>query len=182
MRDHRFEFYDALPSGSRDFEQRVFEFLRNWLCDESLDKRKETLDLAGWTNYAPMNIPHQENGYDCGMFALKYAQCVSLDLDLETHPFGQEHMTYFRRRAFLELMRVPMKVDFMFIEASALRRIAQQNAARLADWCRICCRDVPRTAMIQLNCSPQRINKCRMCNKCFYLFRTKCPSCKGYYR
>lgn len=110
MRDHRFEFYDALPSGSRDFEQNVFRNLRKWLCDESLDKRKETLDLDGWTNHAPMDIPHQENGYDCGMFALKYAQCVSLDLELEAHPFGQQHINAFRRRAIMELMRVPMKL------------------------------------------------------------------------
>ena len=110
LRDCRFEFYDALPSGSRDFEQSVFETLRKWLCDESLDKRKTELDLAGWVNYAPMGIPHQENGYDCGMFALKYAQCCSLDLDLETHPFQQQHMNTFRRRAIMEMMRRPMEL------------------------------------------------------------------------
>lgn len=104
MRDRRFEFYDALPSGSRDFESKVFSNLRRWLCDESLDKQKEELDLEGWTNYAPMNIPHQENGYDCGMFALKYAHCCALDLDLERHPFGQKHMVAFRHHALAEMM------------------------------------------------------------------------------
>ena len=48
--------------------------------------------------------------------------------------------------------------------------------------CRQCCRDVLETKMIQLNCSTQRSNKCKMCNKCFYGCAGKCPFCKGKYR
>ena len=48
--------------------------------------------------------------------------------------------------------------------------------------CRQCCRDVLETEMIQLNCSTQRSNKCKMCNKCFYGCAGKCPFCKGKYR
>ena len=106
MRDQRFEYYDALPTDDHSFEQNVFRVLRKWLCEESLDKRHEELNLDGWTDYAPMNIPHQKNGYDCGVFALMYAQSVSLGLDLETHPFGQEHMLMFRRRMMVALMRL----------------------------------------------------------------------------
>merc|ERR1711934_404941 len=43
IRDKRFEFYDALPSGHHDFENDVLKNLRQWLSDESLDKRKESL-------------------------------------------------------------------------------------------------------------------------------------------
>ena len=69
------------------------------------------------------------------------------------------------------------------IEEEALRRYAQQHAERLvADWCCTCCRDVPKTEMIQLDCSTQRINECKMCNKCYYRCKKKCPCCKGNYR
>ena len=48
--------------------------------------------------------------------------------------------------------------------------------------CLQCCRDVLETEMIQLNCSTQRSNRCKMCNKCFYGCAGKCPFCKGKYR
>lgn len=105
VRDKRFEFYDALPSGWKDFEHEVFGNLRRWLCDESRDKLKKEWDLTGWVDYGPTEIPHQQNGYDCGMFAVKYAQCMALDVDLESLPFGQPNLSSFRRRAVLEMMR-----------------------------------------------------------------------------
>ena len=104
IRDKRFEFYDALPSGHHDFENDVLKNLRQWLSDESLDKRKESLDLEGWVDHAPTHIPHQRNGHDCGMFAVKYAQCAALDLNMEDLPFGQQHVEMFRKRAVLEMM------------------------------------------------------------------------------
>lgn len=104
IRDKRFEFYDALPSGHRAFEKQVLANLRRWLCDESLDKRKKPLDVEDWVDHAPTHIPHQSNGYDCGMFAVKYAQSVALDLNLEDLPFGQQHVDMFRERAILEMM------------------------------------------------------------------------------
>lgn len=105
IRDKRFEFYDALPcGGSQCFERKALSNLRRWIVDESMDKRRVDLDLSDWTDYIPTAIPHQDNGVDCGMFAVKYAQAVALDLNLEDHPFGQQHIEDFRVRAIKEMM------------------------------------------------------------------------------
>eukprot|EP00658_Telonema_sp_P-2_P084772 TRINITY_DN9505_c0_g1_i1.p1 TRINITY_DN9505_c0_g1~~TRINITY_DN9505_c0_g1_i1.p1 ORF type:complete len:593 (-),score=76.11 TRINITY_DN9505_c0_g1_i1:192-1970(-) len=111
IRDKRFEFYDALPTpGEQRYERDCLEHLRRWICDESQDKLKREMDLSQWTNYIPTDIPHQQNGYDCGMFALKYAQCVALDLELETMPFSQRDIQDFRRRAILEMMNTKIEL------------------------------------------------------------------------
>ena len=104
-RDKRFEFYDSLPENHKIFETHTFEILRKWLVDVWRNKYEIELDLSGWKDHAPWDIPHQNNGYDCGMFALKYAQCVALDLDIGAHPFGPGHMELFRLQTTIELLR-----------------------------------------------------------------------------
>lgn len=46
--------------------------------------------------------PKQNNGSDCGMFTLKFADYRSRDLDLDFH---QRNMQYFRRRTAWELFK-----------------------------------------------------------------------------
>jgi Ulp1 family protease len=107
IRDERFELYDAMPATKKSessFEREVFRNLRRWIQDESNDKHGIDFDLTRWTDHGPWDIPHQQNGFDCGMFAVKYSQCVALDLPLEELPFGQEHMEQFRQRAILEML------------------------------------------------------------------------------
>ena len=99
----RFEFYDSIPSG-RSFGADVFRNLRRWLQDESENKRKQSISLDSWEDYAPLEIPHQDNAYDCGLFTIKFGQCLALDLDLSSYPFGQQHMDQLRQRAILEMM------------------------------------------------------------------------------
>ncbi len=41
---------------------------RDYLISESLDKKKESLDMSGWTDVIPKDIPRQENSWDCGVF------------------------------------------------------------------------------------------------------------------
>ena len=105
LRDKRFEFYDAMPSQKNEFGTEVLGNLRRWVCDEAQHKFGKIWDLKEWTDHRPNDIPCQQNGYDCGMFAIKYAQCVALDLDLQTNPFTQQHIAMFRRRAVYEMMQ-----------------------------------------------------------------------------
>ncbi|KAH0629023.1 hypothetical protein JD844_010766 [Phrynosoma platyrhinos] len=46
-------------------------------------------------------IPQQMNGSDCGMFACKYADCISKDKPIN---FTQQHMPYFRKRMVWEIL------------------------------------------------------------------------------
>jgi len=66
-----------------------------------LDKKKVTYDLSDWEDYAPKNCPHQENGYDCGVFASTVAEYVSRE---EQFDFGQKHMKYIRERMIYEII------------------------------------------------------------------------------
>ena len=47
--------------------------LLRYIADEAKNKREETLDVSGWKQIAPTNIPEQKNGCDCGVFMVKFA-------------------------------------------------------------------------------------------------------------
>lgn len=91
QRNRRFEYYDSLGSSNRECLQR----LRRYLQDEARDKKKIELDLADWGDHQPKDIPLQKNGYDCGVFACKFAECIA-----SGRPF------YFSQVFFL-LVRLP---------------------------------------------------------------------------
>jgi len=69
----RFEYYDSLGSPNPTCLKR----LRQYLQDEAQDKKGIKLDLLDWTDYQPREIPMQRNGYDCGVFACKFAECIA---------------------------------------------------------------------------------------------------------
>eukprot|EP00158_Paraphelidium_tribonemae_P005817 Partr_v1_DN27541_c0_g1_i1_m30619 putative specific peptidase len=96
MKKKRIEYYDSLHG----LDSKFFKLIRSYLQQESMDKRKVELDLTEWTDYAPKNIPCQENGYDCGVFTCIFAEyrsrCVEFD-------FAQEHMKYLRNRMVYEI-------------------------------------------------------------------------------
>jgi len=107
LTDKRIEFYDSM----RGPAEKHFQVLRRWIKDEWLDKKKQQLDLSQWEDYTPPRCPQQNNGIDCGVFVCKFADCVGRQLDLngQPAPFGQQHMTLFRRRLCLELIRGKME-------------------------------------------------------------------------
>ncbi|XP_027488204.1 sentrin-specific protease 1-like, partial [Corapipo altera] len=52
-----------------------------YLKQESLDKKRKEFDTNGWAllSKKSQEIPQQMNGSDCGMFACKYADCITKD-------------------------------------------------------------------------------------------------------
>ncbi|KAI9595613.1 hypothetical protein BDF19DRAFT_58982 [Syncephalis fuscata] len=62
FRKKRIEYYDSLFGSNR----RCFTLLRDYLEQESLDKKKCSFDQSGWQDYEAKDIPGQANGYDCG--------------------------------------------------------------------------------------------------------------------
>lgn len=65
LRKKRFEYYDSLGAENK----RAFKIMRNYLVEEAKDKKKGNLDLSDWTDYFNERNPHQQNGFDCGVFA-----------------------------------------------------------------------------------------------------------------
>ena len=101
IRDKRFEFYDSMNGSG----EKVFVNLRRWLQDEWQDKKKQAIDLEGWTNFTANGCLEQRNGFDCGVFVLKFADALGRDLDLDNQPDWQQHMSLFRKRIALECLQ-----------------------------------------------------------------------------
>jgi len=77
--------------------------LRSYVRDEAkLHSGENNYDLSGWQDYIPKDIPAQENGYDCGVFACTYADFLSEDLQLT---FTQEHIPSFRLKMVNDILR-----------------------------------------------------------------------------
>uniref|UniRef100_A0A8R1Y4M6 ULP_PROTEASE domain-containing protein n=1 Tax=Onchocerca volvulus TaxID=6282 RepID=A0A8R1Y4M6_ONCVO len=83
------DYYDSM-GGSND---HCLDILSEYLCEESLDKRKKEFDLSRWQLVNRDDIPQQMNGSDCGMFACKFAEYASRRAQIS---FNQQHMPYFR--------------------------------------------------------------------------------------
>nr|XP_016448613.1 PREDICTED: ubiquitin-like-specific protease ESD4 [Nicotiana tabacum] len=74
-----------------------------YFIDEVKDKNGKDIDVSSWKQEFVVDLPEQENGFDCGMFMLKYADFYSRDIGL---CFNQEHMPYFRLRTAKEILRL----------------------------------------------------------------------------
>eukprot|EP01117_Protostelium_nocturnum_P019120 TRINITY_DN8197_c0_g1_i2.p1 TRINITY_DN8197_c0_g1~~TRINITY_DN8197_c0_g1_i2.p1 ORF type:complete len:574 (-),score=241.18 TRINITY_DN8197_c0_g1_i2:408-2129(-) len=100
IKEKRFEYYDSLGgSGTRG---TVLKNLRKWLSAEYLDKKKQQLDLSEWSDYKNTGmVPQQQNGYDCGVFTCRFADCISQN---KPFPFSQEHMQHFRKRLMVDIL------------------------------------------------------------------------------
>jgi len=66
-----------------------------------MSKKNVDIDLSKWQDYTPHDIPHQQNGYDCGVFMCAYAECVSRD---DAFFFSQRDMEVIRKRMCLEIL------------------------------------------------------------------------------
>ena len=113
VRDKRFEFYDSLGNDSESGHRialkeatEVLGFFRQYLTDEQqIHSPKIPLDLTEWVDYIPSardgTMPRQRNTIDCGIFVMKVAERLALDLPLD---FSQADIPYLRRRMALELV------------------------------------------------------------------------------
>lgn len=70
---------------------------------------RKSLDLEKYTKHVRAS-PLQQNGYDCGMFVIKYADFRSRIRDPKSQHmppeavFGQSKMSYYRQKTALELV------------------------------------------------------------------------------
>jgi sentrin-specific protease 1 len=97
MEEKTIVYYDSM--GDRD--QALLHTVLDYLKQEHRDKKKCELDSDRWTLSHADNIPKQENGYDCGLFLLKYAQCLARGQPLD---FSQDNMDFFRQRLIWEII------------------------------------------------------------------------------
>ncbi|KAK9664726.1 hypothetical protein RND81_14G063700 [Saponaria officinalis] len=98
-KDKTFQYLDSL--GGRD--SRVLSVLANYYVDEVKDKSGQDIDVNSWDLEYVEDLPEQQNGFDCGVFMIKYADFYSRGMGLH---FSQENMPYFRRRTAKEILRL----------------------------------------------------------------------------
>ncbi|NXG12952.1 SENP1 protease, partial [Grallaria varia] len=92
-------YYDSMGG----INSEACRVLLQYLKQESLDKKRKEFDTNGWAllSKKSQEIPQQMNGSDCGMFACKYADCITKDKPIN---FTQQHMPYFRKRMAWEIL------------------------------------------------------------------------------
>jgi sentrin-specific protease 1 len=98
-KEGKFQYLDSL--GGMDDE--VLEVLARYFVDEVKDKSGKDINVSSWKQEFVEDLPVQKNGFDCGMFMIKYADFYSRGLGL---CFNQGHMSYFRQRTAKEILKL----------------------------------------------------------------------------
>ncbi|CAN8231921.1 unnamed protein product [Cochlearia groenlandica] len=98
-RDRKFMYLDSLNG----VDPMILNALSKYLGDEAKEKSGKNIDVSSWDMEFVEDLPQQQNGYDCGVFMLKYIDFFSRGLEL---CFSQEHMPYFRLRTAKEILRL----------------------------------------------------------------------------
>ncbi|KAJ3699885.1 hypothetical protein LUZ61_003590 [Rhynchospora tenuis] len=96
VKQKSFQYLDSLGG----MDGLVLESVAKYLVDEAWDKNNVEMDTHSWKQET-VSLPRQQNGYDCGMFMLKYIDFYSRGMSL---CFGQEDMEYFRKRTVKEIL------------------------------------------------------------------------------
>ncbi|RVW55646.1 Ubiquitin-like-specific protease 1A [Vitis vinifera] len=76
--DKKFQYLDSL----KGMDTRVLKVLARYYVDEVKDKSEKDIDLSSWEQEYVEDLPEQKNGYDCGMFMIKYADFYSRGIEL----------------------------------------------------------------------------------------------------
>ncbi|KAJ1643703.1 hypothetical protein LPJ64_004554 [Coemansia asiatica] len=89
-------YYDALLGDNEECLQLLMQYLH----EESKDKVGCELDASEWSMVCAKDIPRQKNGYDCGVFAITFAEYLARDAPLV---FSQSHCPTLRRKIIYEI-------------------------------------------------------------------------------
>lgn len=98
FRDKSILYYDSMGGNN----PKCLMALKQYLQDESQDKKKQPYDMSNWTLQSAKNIPQQMNGSDCGMFSCMFAEYVCANKKIT---FTQDDMPYFRNKMVYEILK-----------------------------------------------------------------------------
>ncbi|KZV25607.1 hypothetical protein F511_33991 [Dorcoceras hygrometricum] len=98
-KDEKFQYLDSL----KGVDSQVLNVLARYYVDEVKEKSGKDLNVSSWKREFVKDLPKQENGFDCGVFMVKYADFYSRNIGLR---FSQQHMPYFRQRIAKEILKL----------------------------------------------------------------------------
>ncbi|GFP99899.1 ubiquitin-like-specific protease esd4 [Phtheirospermum japonicum] len=77
-KDKKFQYLDSLGG----VDSQVMSVLARYYVDEVKDKTGKDINVESWDEEFVTDLPYQENGFDCGMFMIKYVDFYSRDIGL----------------------------------------------------------------------------------------------------
>lgn len=121
MHKKEVHYYDSLEVVNKDRRKLCYETILRWLKDEAKEKHHiKDYDISVWKqgwlrdeaieedqtdDYDKPVIhecPKQDNGYDCGVFTMMYADFLTDNLPLD---FEQKDMPHFRKKIAADILR-----------------------------------------------------------------------------
>ncbi|GKU85455.1 hypothetical protein SLEP1_g134 [Rubroshorea leprosula] len=98
-KDQKLQYLDSL----KGMDAQVLHTLERYYVEEVKDKCGRDINISSWDHEYVEDLPEQMNGFDCGMFMLKYIDFYSRGFGL---CFNQGDMPYFRLRTAKEILRL----------------------------------------------------------------------------
>ena len=87
FRRHEIQIYDSFHGLNEPVVNKINEFLRY----QGIEMMRATI----------AQVPSQHNGYDCGVFVMKFGRCIMLQEDIMS--FSQKDIPYIRNKIYSEL-------------------------------------------------------------------------------
>ncbi|XP_066050277.1 sentrin-specific protease 2 isoform X2 [Chamaea fasciata] len=106
LREKTIRYFDSLGQKGDHICKTILKYLE----EESRARRNIELTASEWTLHSmgSQEIPQQNNGSDCGVFACKFADFISRDKPII---FTSEHMPSFRRKMVWEIIHQQLLGD-----------------------------------------------------------------------
>ena len=99
VQEKKIKFYDSMASKGTRYLNGALQYLQ----DESIKRNGANFNLNEWELISTTDkVPQQENGFDCGVFTIMYADFITDDLPLK---FSQNEMPLFRRKICANVLR-----------------------------------------------------------------------------
>ncbi|KAF8085166.1 hypothetical protein N665_0678s0022 [Sinapis alba] len=73
IKDRKFQYLDSFKGR----EPRILDAMARYFADEVRDKSEVEVDVSHWKQEFVQDLPEQSNGFDCGMFMIKYIDFYS---------------------------------------------------------------------------------------------------------
>ncbi len=98
-------YLDSMGGSGRTYTSALLKYF----SDEAKAKGKTDVNIQDWTveycncgSNVVQNLPQQQNGTDCGMFSIYYADFLSDDLPFD---FSQDDIPEFRRKVCAAILK-----------------------------------------------------------------------------
>ncbi|KHG16976.1 Sentrin-specific protease 1 [Gossypium arboreum] len=100
-REKKISWLDPIPSSRIKSNNVEKQIILQWFTSYLLPEFGYN-DADEWPFVVRTDIPKQENSIDCGVFVMKYGDCLTHG---DFFPFTQKDMIHFRHRIFLDIYR-----------------------------------------------------------------------------